>query len=531
MRLSCLLLAMGPLNLSAEEKATADLEDAALAAMKKATSYMMDSVSCHGGFVWNYTLDRSRRWGEMEAYPTMIWMQSPGTPQMGHTLLDAYHATGDEFFYEAARKVGQAVIDAQLPAGGWNYMFDYAGENSMRQWYATIGKNGWRLEEFHHYYGNATFDDGVTVGAATYLLRLYKEKEDAQVKEALDKAISMILESQYPCGGWPQRYPLMYDHPFRGKADYSSFVTLNDGVTQDLTSFLLECMFVLGREDLREPILRSMYVILDLQQPLPYAGWNDQYTVGDLKPAHGRSYEPRCIKTSSTQSMIQLCMRYYLMTGDSRFLERLPEAIDFLAHLTPEGYSDKPVETDVAFVRIPRFIDVETGKPMFLHRVGSNVQNGHYYTDENPQSLVGHYGSFATVNVASLRQQLETVRHQEITGLGQPHELRKYYSMRSGRPNSPSGGASGENAVESAISSLSPEGCWVGRLSNDTHIYEAYCDTVPSTETAYASSNVGDEHDTSPYPSPVRQTGINIRDYMSRMSVLSAYVAACRGNL
>ena len=124
--------------------------------MKKATRFMMDSVSCHGGFVWSYLPDKSRRWGELEASPTMIWMQSPGTPDMGQLLLDAYHATGDEYYYQQAERVAQALIDAQKPCGGWHYMYDYAGEASTKEWYATIGRQAWRLEEFQHYYGNSS---------------------------------------------------------------------------------------------------------------------------------------------------------------------------------------------------------------------------------------------------------------------------------------------------------------------------------------------------------------------------------------
>ena len=56
---------------------------------------MMEKVSYNGGFVWNYLPDFSRQWGEMEAKRTMVWIQPPGTPSMGHLLLDAYHATGD----------------------------------------------------------------------------------------------------------------------------------------------------------------------------------------------------------------------------------------------------------------------------------------------------------------------------------------------------------------------------------------------------------------------------------------------------
>ena len=193
-----------------------------LETMKRATRFMMDTVSYRGAFVWNYLPDFSRSWGEMEAKPTMGWVQSPGTPGIGHLLLDAYHATGDEYYYEAAEKVAGALIWAQLPCGGWNYCFDFAGEASLKDWYNTIGKNGWRLEEFQHYYGNATFDDAATPEAANFILRMYVEKYDPKYKPTLDKAIGFVLESQYPIGGWPQRYPLRYEISHHRNPDDSS---------------------------------------------------------------------------------------------------------------------------------------------------------------------------------------------------------------------------------------------------------------------------------------------------------------------
>ena len=55
------------------------MADQVRAAMKNATRYMVEAVSTNGGYVWFYTPDLSRRWGEMEAYETMIWVQPPGT--------------------------------------------------------------------------------------------------------------------------------------------------------------------------------------------------------------------------------------------------------------------------------------------------------------------------------------------------------------------------------------------------------------------------------------------------------------------
>ena len=87
-----------------------ELENQVLKTMKTATQFMMDKVSYNGGFVWDYLPDLSRSWGELEAKRTMAWVQPPGTPGMGHLLLDVYHATGDEYYYEAAKKVAYALI-------------------------------------------------------------------------------------------------------------------------------------------------------------------------------------------------------------------------------------------------------------------------------------------------------------------------------------------------------------------------------------------------------------------------------------
>ena len=97
---SCIVSA--PPVLAQAQPARKDVE----AGMKRATQFMVDKVAYRGGYLWNYLPDMSRRWGEMEARETMIWLQPPGTSSMGHVFLDAYHATGDEYYYRAAEQVG-----------------------------------------------------------------------------------------------------------------------------------------------------------------------------------------------------------------------------------------------------------------------------------------------------------------------------------------------------------------------------------------------------------------------------------------
>lgn len=510
----------------------ADSRTRAKDAMKTATEFMMEKVSFRGGFVWNYLPDMSRRWGELEAKPTMAWVQSPGTPDVGNLLLDAYHATSDEYYYEQACKVASAIIWGQLECGGWNYMFDFAGEESLKDWYSTIGRNAWRLEEFQHYYGNATFDDSATTDCAKFLLRIYVEKYDPIFKPALDKAINFVLESQYPVGGWPQRYPLMYNHPFQGREDYSSFITLNDDVIPEATDFLLQCYQSLGMSGLKEPVLRAMYSVILLQQGKPYAGWADQYTVADLKPAHARSYEPCGINSGTTPAMVRQLMKYYRLTGDTRFLAGIPAALDYLESMAlPESEVKRwgRPSRDPEAILLPRFVDPKTGKPQYVHREGSNIQNGRYFTNQDITGTIGHYSSATWVNVKALRRSYEELLRQPVEELVKDSPLAgkdlvpldRYYYLSENSPKA------GEKEAMQIVSELTPDGAWLTVLGNTSNPYAPYSDPVASHTDEYAKTNVGDIHDTSMY----RNTDesilcISTKEYIRRMTLLMSFIGA-----
>src|SRR5262245_12187220 len=364
--------------------------------MKRATM-AMEKLSTNGGYVWSYLPDLSRRWGEMEARDTMIWIQPPGTPTMGHLYLDAYHATGDEYYYQAAEKVAGALIWGQHPSGGWNYMVDFGGDRSLREWYDTIGKNAWRMEEFQHYWGNATFDDAGTADASKFLLRLYVEKRDPKYKPALDRAIAFVVDSQYPIGGWPQRFPLKSEFSHHGKPDYTSYITFNDDVAGENIDFLIKVYQALGDSRVLDPINRAMNVFLVTQQGQPQPGWALQYTP-DLKPVGARTYEPDALVTHTSARNIELLIEFYRLTGETKFLARVPEAIDWLESLTlPPGVAP-------AGRSHPTFVELGTNKPLYVHREGSNVVNGRYYVDSDPKNTLAHYSSFRAVNIANLRR-------------------------------------------------------------------------------------------------------------------------------
>ena len=499
--------------------------------MKRATTFMVEKVAYRGGYVWSYLPDFSRRWGELEARETMIWVQPPGTGSMGHLFLDAYHATGDEYYYRAAEQAADALIHGQHPSGGWNYLIDFAGEKSLRDWYATIGRNAWRLEEFHRYDGNATFDDGGTAEAAKFLLRIYLEKRDAKYKPALDQAIQFFLDAQHPVGAWPQRFPPRTSST-DAEHDYTTYLTFNDDVAAENIDFLLLCYRALGERRLLEPIQRAMNAFLVTQLNAPQAGWALQYTP-DLKPAAARSYEPLALATQGTARNVERLLTFYRLTGDPKFLSRIPEALDWLESC------QLPAELRINGRTHPTFVEFGTNKPLFLHRRGSNVSNGRYFVDSDPHETVGHYSSTRTIQLAALREAYEktkalppteVTRDSPLFAERSAERLPPFFTERkrsTSDANDPKRSPpSSEAVVINILQALNADGYWPTPLARISHPYVAQ--SAQKQPGNYAATYVGDETDTSPFSPPQPVVGISTAVYIHNMNLLIRYLAGER---
>lgn len=443
-------------------------DDAVRAAMKKATTFMVEQVGNEGGYLWNYAPDFSRVWGELECKPSMMWIER-GTPAMGNIFLDAWHATGDEYYLKAAEQAAAALIWAQLPCGGWNYMADFAGEASLKNWYETVAKGyQYCAQEHLHYSGNATFDDG-TIDAAGFLLRIYAERWDPRYRPAIDKAIDFMIESQYPVGGWPQRWPL--------RDDYSSFITINDGVHTGNIRFLLDCWQILGEERVLEPIRRAMSCVLVLQGGKPQAGWAMQHQLDlNYSPGHARDFEPRGWAATATAEMIGNLMMFYRWTGDSKYLARIPDAFEFLESIQygPEMVAFFKQNLREGQILCPTFVEVGTGKPLYLHRA-----DGKYRVDYDPNDLITHYRSYRTINIGPLKEQYEALLKmplEEATAdspfLGDKAQQRRYplYCSRG------SGVQEDKEAVQALVNALDSKPYWPGKLPGVSHENPGFSD-------------------------------------------------------
>lgn len=499
-----------------------ELRRETLRTMKRAARFMRERGAYRGGYVWSYASDFSRRWGEMEAYPSMIWIQPPGTATVGHLYLDCFHATRDEFYYQAAMDVAEGLIAAQHPAGGWNYHHDFAGEESARRWYETIGKNGWRLEEFHHYYGNATFDDAGTSEASQFLLRMYLERRSSRLRAPLERAIQFVLDSQYENGGWPQRFPRV-----EGEADYIRDVTFNDDVAGENIKFLLMVHQTLDDERALPAIRRAMEVFLATQQPAPQAGWGLQHNPQTLVPVGARSYEPEALTTHTTANNIAQLMNFYEWTGDRRFIERVPEA---LAWLDSVRLRDDQVQ--IAGRHYPTFIEIGSNRARINHRRGSNVVNGEYYWDYDIAKPITHYSQWRNLDVGALRARYERLAHLSPDASMSPFvrsadfHLPRYFTTQNievSDLNSNAGLGAVQRPsslrVQELISTLNVEGYWPTPLTATSNPYIGDGAATPAPGD-FAQTLVGDATDTSPHTTDQPITGISTGAFIQNMSAL-----------
>ncbi|MES2697906.1 MAG: pectate lyase [Verrucomicrobiota bacterium] len=330
-------------NVSAADEA---LRKDAQVAMEKATAFMR-SISTEGGYLWRYSADLKERSGEVKATETQIWVQPPGTPAVGMAFIQAYKATGDARYLEAAKAAADALAIGQLESGGWDYVIDFDPKLSTG-WYRRTDIGKISKEDAAKRKNTSTFDDNNTQAALRLLLAVADESKgsnaprDVRIREARDYGLTKLLAAQRPNGGWPQRwigkpvteaeypvqparYPKDYprEHP---KENYMGYYTLNDNTHRDCVMTLLDAAKRLGKPEYRAAALKGGDFLVLAQLPEPQPVWAQQYNA-QLEPAWARAFEPPSVCSNESGGAMRLLVDLYLETGDEKYMEPLPRAI------------------------------------------------------------------------------------------------------------------------------------------------------------------------------------------------------------
>jgi len=488
MKQKTLLLYLLIINVSASGQRIKKItDDHVLSTMKKASAYMVNEVSCHGGYLWYYKEDLTERFGEVPARKSQIWIQGAGTPAMGHTFLDLYEVTGDEDYLGYANKAANAIIYGQQPLGGWHYFIDF-DKRGLEGWYRDTASQfivGW--EEFRHYYGNCTYDDNVTQGATKYLIRLYATTLEAAYLEPLKKALNFMLISQYPNGGWPQRYPLRYEYAHDGFPDYTSYYTLNDGAMNNTIDVLLEAYELLGDKRYLDAAKRGADFFMVAQGPEGHAGWTDQFDM-DLQPASGRTHEPASFQVRYTLSTIRQLEKMFLYTGDRRYLRPIPMALDWMES-SVLGIDER------GRPEFATWYDPLTNYPIIREDISEFTAEGYMkysYTVDSSATYV------ATPGKSTYRKLYEKIRDVET---GKEREMYESLFQRNGRNRT-----TDEKKIADLINSLNENGAWIESFT--VH------DITRTMEPNYESVN-----ENGSYLYAVKELkGISSRTYMMNMN-------------
>jgi hypothetical protein len=336
------------------------------------------------------------------------------------------------------------------------------------------------------------------------------------------------MESQYPLGGWPQRYPLKFDFNKEGHPDYTSFYTFNDGVILENINFLIQCYLTLGEERFLDPIRRGMNFYITSQDSS--GGWGDQLNMS-LETAGARTYEPKALLPGTTFENAMSLLTFYQYTGDKKFLTAVKNAINWLEKTSLS--KDKDGNTTSVY---PTFVELGTNRPLYVHRKGSNSKYGKYFVDYSDNKLLGHYSGKRMIPFNHLREEYNRIaaltteeatkdsplKVGSYTGEGSPqsyHDLNTNIFFR----------VPDEKQVKAIIESLDNENRWLVKHVPISHPYT--CDGQKQELTdEFASTNVGDETDTSPFRDPSDQTYISVPEYIKNMSLLISYIRSIKSN-
>jgi hypothetical protein len=122
------------------------------------------------------------------------------------------------------------------------------------------------------------------------------------------------------------------------------------------------------------------------QMPEPQPAWAQQYNF-EMQPVWARKFEPPAVSGGESQEVIESLMRIYVETGDKRYLEPIPRALDYLERsLLPDG-------------RIARFYELKTNKPLYFTKDYRLT----YSSDDMPT----HYGFINRSSAGKLRANYE----------------------------------------------------------------------------------------------------------------------------
>ncbi|MCF8414359.1 MAG: pectate lyase, partial [Melioribacteraceae bacterium] len=284
------------------------------------------SLNSRGGYVYHYSLDGKRKWGEDIADSLTIEIQPPGTPAVGLTFLTAFNVTNETKYLEYAEETALCLVNAQNEFGGWDHTYTFESSKNKKR---------------------VSFDDNQTQSVIRFLIEIAKKVKNPDIEKGLLKSLQLLLNSQFENGAWPHYYPK--------QNNYHDLATFNDATINTIIQVLIAAYKVYEKPEILESIIRGGEYIILSQGPENQKGWAQQYDENN-EPAWARSFEPPSYNSKVTVANINTLIEVFLITKDERFLKPIPDAFDWLEKIKMESG------------KYPRFLEIGTNKPLYYDR-------------------------------------------------------------------------------------------------------------------------------------------------------------------
>ena len=273
-----------------------------------------------------------------------------------------------------ARRIALNIVSFQTPSGGWS--------KRTNSWSAARQKGQYFGVETDYI---PTFDNNATSAELSWLAMFYPLADrqlQPLIRQSVQKAITLVLQAQYPNGGFAQTYPL--------RGGYHDAITLNDDVMVNLLTLLhqvaTEPLFAFVDPVLKQQAAAQfeLGVQLLLKMQLRVQGqltvWASQYDQITLVPIKARAYELPALISSESAAVTLLLMQR--VRPSAAVIKSVEAAVHWfkekrISHSvmirTPHGVQWRQQQT--ASGLWARFYDLELQQALFVDRDGRVVRS------------------------------------------------------------------------------------------------------------------------------------------------------------
>lgn len=204
---------------------------------------------------------------------------------------------------EQVREIADNVLLFQRANGGWVKDYDMM---------AVLTEEQKKLIRDTRANTDTSYDNHATHPQVEYLARAYVQLGDEKYREGCVRGLEFMMASQYPNGGFPQRWP--------NNKGTGGHITFNDGVMMGIMEVLHDAAqgaphFVWLEAGLREKtraaVTRGIDCLLKMQIRADgkLTGWGQQHDAKTLETTSARTFELPCISPADTAEAVRFLMR------------------------------------------------------------------------------------------------------------------------------------------------------------------------------------------------------------------------------